>query len=302
MYNRDHSYKNRRTSPVLENNYYKMFSSKLIRKKAFLFSVSILIFLFSLSLIVTIFTNKEELLEINFENAFIHPNKEYLFGTNEFGQNFFYQVSSGIVNTIKFAFFTSIINLTTGVLIGSIWGHYSKIDNFMIFIRNIVNNIPLPFFYIMIVASFGFGFLPMLLIVTVLGWLNIASLVRNNLILIRNKDYNRYSKLCRTSTFKIITNNYLPSLLPLVFNAFAISIPETISLEITLSYFGFSFGQTSISLGYLLHNSLTSNNWFSYSYLFLIPLFFIYILNLCFFYIGKCISEASIKEDDACLK
>lgn len=287
---------------VYKNNYYKLFFSRLIRKKAFIISSLVILILLSTSGFITLFTNNDKLFAVNFENSFIFPNSVHIFGTNEFGQDFFSQVFVGMFTTIKLVFCASLINLVLGVIIGSIWGHYSKIDNFMIFVCNIINNTPVPFFYIIIISAIGTGFIPILLVITLLGWINIAILVRNNLMTTRSKDYNLYSKMCNTSITKIAINNYLPSLLPIIFNAFAISVPETLSLEITLSYLGFSFGQNSISLGHLLYSCLSSSNWFNYWYLFVIPLFFIYIINISFFYLGKSISEAAIKEDDICLK
>lgn len=290
------------SSSIYKSNYYKTFFFRLIRKKAFIVSLFILLSLFTIGLTINLFINKEKLFLIDFESSFLPPSSKYWFGTNEFGQDFFFHVFVGIFNTIKIAFYASLLNLIVGIFLGCVWGHYSRIDNLMLFISNVINNMPLPFFYIIVISSIGTGFFPMLFVITILGWINIAILVRNNLITTRNTDYNLYSKLCHTSPFKIAINNHLPSLLPIIFNAFAISLPEIISLEVTLSYFGFSFGNNSISLGLILHSILSSGNWLNHFHLFIIPLVFIYIINLCFFYIGKSISEASIKEDDICLK
>ena len=233
---------------------------------------------------------------IDFNKAFIKPNHTYLFGTNDFGQNVFYQVFIGTYNTIKLALLATLINLVVGTILGIIWGHSSKLDPLFIFTKSILDNIPLNFFYIIIICFLGNGFIPLLLVITLFGWLNIACLVRNNLIITRNKDYNIYSKLNKTPLYKIAIFNYLPALLPIIFNSIAISIPEVISFETTISYFGFSLGENNISLGQLLYHSISKNNCFIHTYLFLIPLLFIFIINICFYSIGRVISSLSIKE------
>lgn len=287
---------------INKRNYYKDFFSKIFNRPGFIIPLFILTIIFTSGLLVDIFIDKSSYLEVDFEKAFISPNKVYWFGTSEFGQNFFYQVLIGTYNTIKLSFIASLINLFIGVVLGIIWGHNPKIDNLMIFIRNIFNNIPLPIFYIIVISAIGNGFIPMLFVVTFLGWVNIACLIRNNLIIIRNKEYNIYSKLNNVSPVKIAIYNYLPFLLSIVFNSLAISMPEITSIEVTLSYFGFSLGEGNISLGTLLHSSISNNNCFNHPYLFLIPLAFIFTINICFYYIGKTISNVSIKEDDVCLK
>ena len=294
--------KNKESCLIKKRDYYSIFFSKLIRKRCFIISCIILTIIFLASLFVTLTVDKSEYMNIDFTKSFIPPCKEYLFGTNEFGQNFFFQIFVGSFNTIKLCFLASIINLLLGTLLGIIWGHNTKIDNLMIFIRNIFNSIPLPFFYIVVISAIGSGFWPMIFVITFLGWANLACLIRNNLIIIRYKDYNVFSHINNTPSYKIAIHNYLPHLLPIIFSTFAVSFLEAASVEVTLSYLGFHTGENNISLGYLLHNALTSNNWFDYPYLFLMPLLVIFIINIAFYYIGKTISDVSMKEDESCLK
>ena len=288
--------------PVYKDNYYKTLFSKLFKKPIFIICLFIIVAIFIISFSISLIVDADAYTKIDFDNAFIAPNSTYIFGTNEFGQNFFYLTMIGTANTIKLAFVASIINLFLGTIIGIIWGYYSKIDNLMIFIRNIFNNIPLSFVYIIVISAIGSGFFSIILIITILGWVDLACLVRNNLIIIRNKDYNVYSTLNHVPFYKIAINNYLPHLLPIIFCSFAISFPEATALETTITYFGFSLGKANISLGLLLHDALTSNNWLNNTYLFLIPFLIIFIINTCFFYIGKTFHEISTKEDKSCLK
>ena len=210
------------SSSVTRKNYYKDFFFKTIKSPRFFIPAMILIIIFVAGFIASICLSPQQYLTVDFEKAFIYPNINYPFGTNEFGQNVFYQVLIGTYNTIKLAFFASFINLFIGCFIGILWGHNHKIDNLMIFIRNVFNNIPLTIFYLIIITAIGNGFWSMLIVISLLGWVDIACLIRNNLIITRTKDYNIYSKLNNVSSFKIAIHNYLPTLLPVVFNSFAI--------------------------------------------------------------------------------
>jgi ABC-type dipeptide/oligopeptide/nickel transport system permease subunit len=58
--------------------------------------------------------------KIDFNIALISPNKDYIFGTNQYGQNMFYLILIGSYNTLKLAFITTIIYVTIGVFIGII--------------------------------------------------------------------------------------------------------------------------------------------------------------------------------------
>ena len=159
-----------------------------------------------------------------------------------------------------------------------------------------IDNTPIVFFYVLIVLFFKDGFWPFLLLVILIGWIEFAYLIRNNLIIIKSKDYNKVSYLYKVSLFKIALNNYLPSILPLLFNSVALCIPQVISLEITLAYFQFPLGDNNSSLGMLLYSSIANNDCYTYYYLFLIPLTFLFIINLCIYIISKTISSSFSKE------
>lgn len=287
---------------IIKNSYYKNFFLSTVKQSSFIIPLIILILIFLSGMIIDLSVSNELYTTVNFNNAFISPNKNYLFGTNDLGQNLFCLILLGSFNTIKLATLVTLINIILGIILGIIWGHNTKIDFIMIFIKNIFDNIPVIYFYIIIINALGNGFIPLLIVLTLFGWLNMACLIRNNLIIIRNKDYNKYSKLIKTPLIKITIHNYLPSLLPIIFNSIALSIPEVTSLEITLSYFGFSLGESSISLGQLLYSSISNNNCFSYPYLFVIPLIFVFTINLCYYYIGKSISVSATKEGFSCSK
>lgn len=281
----------------MKNSYYKDLFSSLLRKRSFWFPIIILLLLMIVGFIIDI-TKYDELIKINFDNQFIKPNNQFIFGTNEYGQDLFYLVFVAAFNSIKLSFIVIIANCLLGCIIGLIWGSNPKIDSFMLVIKNVFDNIPMTFVYVIVISSLGNDFIHMLFVVVLFGWINIACLVRNNLIITRSKDYNTMSKLLKTSKLKVAIHNYLPSLLPVIFNSIALSFPSIISLEITLSYFGFSFSNTNVSLGTLLYNSLSTSSCFTHPYLFLIPFTIILIINMCCFYIGKTISSISNKEEN----
>lgn len=279
----------------MKNNYYKILFKRLFSSFSFLIPLIILSLLFIIGLFV--FLNVDSsMFDINLSESFTSPSKKHIFGTNEYGQDFFTIVFIAIYNTLILAFIVSFVNIIIGCIIGIIWGNSPKIDSLMIVIKNVFDNIPSIFFYIIIIYSLGTNTLSLLVIIILFNWINTACLIRNNLLSLRNQDYNKVSKLMGTPFYKIALFNYLPSLLPIVFNSFAVSFPQIISVEITLSYFNLNLTNQEMSLGNILYSSISNNYCFSHPYLFIIPLVFLLIITLCFFFIGKAISTLSNKE------
>lgn len=279
------------------NNYYKNIFYKLFHKYSFIIPLTLLLVLFISSIIFKLTIDESYYLKINLDSALLKPSKQHIFGTNDLGQDLFYQCMLGIFYTLSLAFIATFINTLLGIVIGTLWGHLRKLDNLVILFKSVINNIPLIYFYIILLTIFGNGFIFILFVLIISGWVNLACLIRENLLLIRNKDFNTYSKLNKTPLSQIILYNYLPSLLPIIFTSISLSIPQSVSFEITLSYFNFSLGENSISLGKILYNSISKNLCFSSPYLFFIPLGIVLIINMCFYLMSKSISSVTNKED-----
>jgi len=284
--------------PMQKNNFYKnVFKTAICKPSCYIPSI-ILLIIFLTGFILSLVIEKETLTAVNFENALIYPNSKYLFGTNEFGQNMFHTVLIGTYRTLTLAIGATFLNILVGIIIGVIWGNSNKFNSIMIFIKGIFDSLPKTFLFIIVIFALGSNFASLLLVIIVFNWVNVACLVRNNLILIRNKDYNIASKLNKTSLFKIATHNYLPSLLPIIFNSIAISIPDIIALELTIYCFEFSIIDNSVSLGNIIYSSISKNIYLSYPFLFFIPLIILFIINICVFSIGKTLSHLAIKEGE----
>ncbi len=275
-------------------NYFKSLFSYVFKKKDFIISLVILTTIFIAGLVMRCSKLFENLYTINLEKAFLPPSLKHIFGTNEFGQDMFYLVITGSFNTLCFSIFITITNIIIGTIIGIMWGNNQKLDLFIIFLKGILNNIPLIFIYILFIFFFGINYHSLFIIIILIGWIDVACLVRNNLIIIRNKDYNTYSKLAKTPFLYKALNNYLPAILPVIFHYFALSIPQVISIEVNVSYISFPVSNGYSSLGMLVYSSIYDNNCMMYPHLIIFPLIFLVIINMCVYKIGKSLSAQSV--------
>ena len=278
-------------------NYYKDFLTTIIKEKAFIIPLVIIFLIFIIGFIFNYFADETKYLTIDMEKAYIIPSFKYPFGTNNSGQNQLYIVFVSAYHTILLAVIVTMINLLVGIVVGVFWGVSEKFAKVMFIIKNFVDSTPLIYFYIIIAMIFKRGFLPLILVVILFGWLEFAYLIRNNILIIKNKDYNKVSQIYNVSLFKRTVNNYLPPILPLIFNNIILSIPKIISLEIIISYFGFSLGGYNYSLGTLIYNSISNSTYYTHSYMFFIPFLILFIVNLCMYFISKTISVKFSKEE-----
>jgi oligopeptide transport system permease protein len=75
--------------------------------------------------------------------------------------------------------------------------------------------------------------------------------VRTNINYVKNTDYNIASITLGTPWYKILINNILPQIIPVLIQSISFIIPSTIALDMSLSYLGFEFvdGRTNTSIG-----------------------------------------------------
>lgn len=275
-------------------NYFKSLLEFVFKKRDFVISLVILITIFITGFVMKYSKLFENLYVVDLEKSFLSPSLKHIFGTNEFGQDMFYLVITGCFNTLCFSIFITITNTIIGTIIGIMWGNSPKLDLFIIFLKGILNNIPLIFIYILFLLFFGINYQSLFIIIILIGWVDVACLVRNNLIIIRNKDYNTYSKLVKTPFVYKALNNYLPPILPVIFHYFSICIPQVISIEVNISYISFPVSEGYSSLGMLVYSSIYNNNCMLYPHLIIFPLIFLIIINMCVYKIGKSLSIQSI--------
>ena len=86
----------------------------------------------------------------------------------------------------------------------------------------------------------------------------------------------------------------MPYLVSVVILRLALSIPTTISLESTLSYFRFRTWGKYSSLGILLRNARTA--FLNFPHLLVFPAAIVSIVTISFYLIGNAFSDASIQE------
>ena len=223
--------------------------------------------------------------------AFISPNAEYWFGTDNLGRDYWCQVWYACQTSIKLALIVALGECVIGVAIGCVWGYVRRLDNLFTNIYNIINNVPTIIYMTLIALMFGQGFLIMAVSMIAFGWLTMARNVRNLVIMYRDREYNLASRCLGTSLGRILTKNIFPYLISVIILRLALSIPGTIALESTLSYLGIGMGIDTPSLGILLRNARTY--FMNYPYLLIFPASIVSIIAVTFYLVGNAFSDAA---------
>lgn len=230
-------------------------------------------------------------LVVDSAKAFINPNGEYWFGTDNLGRDYWCQVWYASQISIKLALIVAAGECVIGITIGCIWGYVRSLDRFFTELYNIISNVPTIIYMTLIALLVGQSFRNMAIAMIAIGWLGMARNVRNLVIIYRDREYNLASRCLGTSIGRILVKNILPYLISVIILRLALSIPGTISMESTLSYLGIGLGIETPSLGILLRNA--RSYFLDYPYLLIFPAAIVSIISITFYLVGNAFSDAA---------
>ncbi len=235
-------------------------------------------------------------------NEIIGPNADHWFGvfypsTSAVfnGADMWYIVWKGSQLSLILGTVVALIDTVVGIIIGSLWGYFRWLDPILIEFRNFVNNIPTLLLDILLMQILKPSFWVLVFLLTALGWIGLAGFIRNQIIIIRNREYNIASQTLGSSSVTMITHNLLPYLVSVIITVVSTAIPEAISSEVGLAYFNLSFNASNneITLGQVLTTVCKSLTWMQHPYLLIGPMMVMAPLTITFFYLGLALADAT---------
>lgn len=200
--------------------------------------------------------SKEYLLSIfqNNPKRFIKQKTFYL-GTDKYGRDLLSRLLIGTRISFFIGFIAVFISLCIGVPVGAIAGFFGgKIDTFILWIINITWSIPTLLLVIAITLALGKGFWQVFIAVGLTMWVEVARLVRGQVITAKQQQYVEAAKALGFSDFRIIFHHILPNILAPVIVISAANFAAAILIESGLSFLGIGAQPPTPSWGSIIKN------------------------------------------------
>ncbi len=231
-------------------------------------------------------------LKTNSSTAFVRSfDKEYWFGTDNLGRDYWCQVWYAAQVSIRLALIVAVGECIVGVIIGCLWGYVRWLDRPITEVYNIMSNVPTIIYMTLIALLVGQSFRTMAFSLIATGWLTMARNVRNLVLMYRDREYNLASRCLGTPVRRVLSRNLLPYLVSVIILRLALSIPGTIGMESTLSYLGLGLDVNTPSLGILLRNA--RNYFVNYPHLLVWPALIVSLITVTFYLVGNAFSDAA---------
>lgn len=217
----------------------------------------------------------------------------YLFGTNAQGKDFFKVVFSGLLTSLELGFLCAIINITVGVVWGSISGYFGGwVDLLMERVAEILGGVPFIVMMTLIVLLLGSNFWTFLLGLCLTGWMGMAATTRSQFYRFKGREYVLASRTLGASDARLIFRHILPNGIGIIITSGVLMIPSVIFSEATISYLlpGVLAFQGSQSFGVTLSTAQQSIT--TYPYMIISASIVMAVIMICFNLFGNGLRDA----------
>ncbi len=218
--------------------------------------------------------------------------RTFWLGTDQFGRDLLSRLLLGTRISLSVGFISVTISLLVGILLGSMAGFYrGKVDELIMWFINVVWSIPTLLLVIAITFALGKGFWQIFIAVGLTMWVEVARVVRGQMMSVREKEYVEAGFALGFSNFRIMMRHILPNILSPVIVISAANFAAAILIEAGLSFLGIGVQPPVPSWGNMI------KEYYSYivlnsAYLAIIPGVAIVVLVLAFMTLGNSLRDA----------
>jgi peptide/nickel transport system permease protein len=186
----------------------------------------------------------------------------FLLGTDQLGRDVFSRLVLATQTSLTIGLFGVTLSLVLGVLLGGISGLYvGWVDVVIQRVIEILRSIPTIPLWMGLAAAVPTSWSPqrvyfaITLIISLIGWTELARVVRGRFLALREEDFITAAELAGASRLRIVFKHMVPSFLSHIIAAVSLALPAMIISETTLSFLGLGLRPPAISWGVLLQDA-----------------------------------------------
>ncbi|MFZ9387416.1 MAG: ABC transporter permease [Chitinophagaceae bacterium] len=219
-------------------------------------------------------------------------SRRFPLGTDKYGRDIFSRIIVGTRVSLSVGLITLFISLSIGLVLGSLAGYYrGKTDHIIMWFINVIWSIPTLLLVFAITLALGKGFWQVFIAVGLTMWVNVARLVRGQVLAARELEYIEATRALGYSGFRTIVKHIWPNIMGPVMVIAASNFASAIVIEAGLSFLGVGVQPPQPSWGLMIkenYNFIITQN----PMLALAPGFAIMLLVLAFNLLGNGLRDA----------
>ncbi|HEY4251097.1 MAG TPA: ABC transporter permease, partial [Roseomonas sp.] len=186
----------------------------------------------------------------------------FLLGTDQLGRDLYSRMMVATRVSLSIGLAGVLLSLFLGVLLGGVSGLYGGwVDLVIQRLIELLRSVPtIPLWMGLAAAlprdwSVTQVYFAITLIISLIGWTDLARVVRGRFLALREEDFVVAAELCGASQGRIIFRHMLPSFASHIIAATSLALPAMIISETSLSFLGLGLRPPAVSWGILLQDA-----------------------------------------------
>jgi len=191
-------------------------------------------------------------------DAFAHPGRHFLLGTDEVGRDIFSRVMFGL----RTSWFSSLGVIASGVLIGGIIGLVAGaaggwVDDVLMRLTDVFLALPGPIVAIAVVAALGPSLQHTLIAVAVVWWPFYSRIVRGEVKALAARPHVEAARLAGVGRLRLAVRHLLPGAIPATMVTASLDVGNLVLTLAALSFLGLGAPAPAPELGAMAARGLT---------------------------------------------
>lgn len=219
------------------------------------------------------------------------PCSRFWFGTDELGRDIFTRIWWGARISLTVGLSAALIDMFIGILYGAFAGMMGgKIDELMMRIVDVLHSVPTLLLVILLMVVMGSGIMTIIISLAIMGWMNMARIVRSQILQIKQQDFVLAAQLLGASKWRILIRHLIPNCIGSIITTVTLTIPTAIFIEAFLSFLGLGVQAPIASWGTMASDGLPALRYYPWRLFF--PAIFISVTMLGFNLLGNGVRDA----------
>ncbi len=223
----------------------------------------------------------------------------FLLGADRLGRDMFSRILYGARISLSIGLIGVFLSLIIGLTLGGISGYLGGItDTLLQRVIEVVRSFPTIPLWLALSAAIPIEWSPVkvyfgsTVIISLIGWTDLARVIRGKLLSLREEDFTMAAIISGCKDMRVITRHLLPGFLSYIIVSTTLAVPYMILAETSLSFLGVGLRAPVTSWGVLLKEAQNVRSVALYPWL-MLPVFFVIAVILAYNSLGDGFRDAA---------